>query len=75
MVTGPPISTRCAQEAPAAEEVALQPPFQGVLAEHLHDAPVRGQVAAVGVLREVLAEPRLLGDLVHSVEPVGKPLG
>jgi hypothetical protein len=38
------------QAVPAAEDVALQPPFQGVLAEHLHDAPVRGQVAAVGVL-------------------------
>ena len=55
---------------PAARDVALQPPFQGVLAEHLHDAPVGGQVAAVGVLREVLAERRLFGDLVHSVEPV-----
>jgi hypothetical protein len=43
---------------PAAQDVALQPPFQGVLAEHLHDAPVGGQVAAVGVLREVLAAKR-----------------
>ena len=47
------------QAVPAAQDVALQPPFQGVLAEHLHDAPVWGQVAAVGVLREILAEPGL----------------
>src|SRR5208283_2442281 len=39
--------------------------------EHFHDAPVQGQVAAVGVLGEVLAEPRLLGDLVDGVELVG----
>ena len=29
---------------PAAQQVALQPAFHGVLAEHLHDAAVRAQV-------------------------------
>ena len=42
------------QTVPAAQKVALQPPFDGVLAEHLHDAAFGSEFAAVGVLREVL---------------------
>jgi len=40
---------------PAAQSVALQPPFHGVLAEASHDPPFLGQFAAVGVFREVLS--------------------
>jgi hypothetical protein len=32
------------ESAPAAQNVTLQPPFNGVLAEHLHDAPSASSV-------------------------------
>src|SRR5262249_39989554 len=56
---------------PAAQKVPLEPPFHGMLAEHLHDATVRSKVATVRVFREVLAEPNLLGDFVDGLELVG----
>ena len=59
------------QAMPAAQNITLQPPFHGVLAEHLHDAAVRGKLAAVGVFREVLAEPDLLADFIDGLELVG----
>ena len=56
---------------PAAQQVAFQPAFDGVLAEHLHDAAFGRQIAAVGILREVLCQPHLLGDIVEGLQPVG----
>ena len=46
------------EEAVAAgEDVAFEPAFEGVLAEHLHDAAVGGEFAAVGVFGEVAVDP------------------
>src|SRR5262245_57713269 len=50
------------QAVPAAQNIALQPSFHGVLAEHFHDAAVRGKLAAVGVFRKILAKPNLLAN-------------
>ncbi len=58
------------ETVPAAQQVTLQPAFDGVLAEHLHDAAVRGQFAAVRVLREILPQPDLLADFVDRLELV-----
>ncbi|CRK12876.1 hypothetical protein BN1723_009833, partial [Verticillium longisporum] len=52
----------------AREDVALEPALAGVLREHLHDAALHGEVAAVGVLVKVLAEPDLGRRLVHLAE-------
>jgi len=38
-----------------------------VLAEHLHDPAFGSQIAAVGVLREILCQPHLLGDIVERL--------
>ena len=58
------------QTMPAGEDVALQPPFHSVLAEHLHNATVRRKLPAVLVFREVLAEPDLLADFVEGLKHV-----
>jgi hypothetical protein len=58
------------EPVPAGEEVAFEPAFEGVLGEHLEDAAVGGELAAVGILREVVGEPELLGRPVHVVELV-----
>ena len=55
------------EAVPAGQQVAFEPALERVLAEHLHDAAVGRQIAAVGVLGEILAEPGLLGDLVDRV--------
>ena len=56
---------------PAAQQVALQPSFDGVLAEHLHDPAFGSELAAVGVLGEILRQPHFLGDVVERLQPVG----
>ena len=56
---------------PAAQDVTLQPPFHGVLAEHLHNSAVRCELPAVSILREVLAEPDLLTNFIDGLELVG----
>ena len=58
------------QSMPAAQDITLQPPFDGVLTEHLHDATVRGQLPAVGVFREILAKPNLLTNFIDGLELV-----
>jgi hypothetical protein len=41
---------------PAAQQVAFQPAFDRKLAEHFHDAALRRQFAAIGVLGEMFSE-------------------
>jgi hypothetical protein len=53
------------------EQVALEPALERVLGEHLHDAPVGSELAAVRVHRQVAGEPGLLARLVHGIELVG----
>jgi len=48
----------------------LEPALERVLREHLHDAPVRRQLAPVGIDRQVVREPGLLARLVDGVELV-----
>ena len=58
------------EAVPAGQQIAFEPALQRVLAEHLHDPAVGRQLAAVGVLGEVLAQPGLLGHLVDRGQPV-----
>ena len=41
------------------EDVAFEPAFEGVLAQHLHDAALGGEVTAVGVLGQGCGHPGL----------------
>ena len=59
------------EAVPAREQVAFEPAEQGVLREHLHDAAVGRELAAVGVLRQHVGHPRLLGRLVDRLQAVG----
>ena len=56
------------------QQIALVPALQGVLGEHLQDAPIRGQLATIGVLRQIVREPQLLADLIDGVELVRRIL-
>jgi hypothetical protein len=56
---------------PAAQNVTLQPSFDGMLAEYLHYPPIWSKLTAVSVLGEVLSEPDLLGDFINRLESVG----
>ena len=56
------------------EEIAFEPAEQRVLREHLHDASVARQLAAVGVLRQHVGHPRLLARAVDGLQPVGRRL-
>jgi hypothetical protein len=38
-----------------------------VLAEHLHDTPIRRQFAAILIFREVLSNPEFLGGLIDRL--------
>ena len=59
------------EEAVAAgENVAFEPAFEGVLAEHLHDAAGKVELAAVGVFRFVLREPGFFRSGVNGREAV-----
>src|SRR5215831_20353745 len=55
----------------AAQDITFKPAFDGVLAQHLHDSTVRREIAAVGIFRKVLAEPRFLADLINCLEHIG----
>jgi hypothetical protein len=59
------------QTVPAGQQVALQPSFDCVLAEHLHNAAFGSEVSAVGILGEILCQPDLFGDVVERFQPVG----
>ena len=50
----------------SAEDVALEPPFERMLAEDLHDPPVGGEFAAVRVFGEDLCHPGFFARLVNS---------
>jgi len=52
------------------EQVALQPSEQRVLGEHLHDAPVAGKLAAVGVFRQQVGHPGLLARAIDRLQSV-----
>jgi hypothetical protein len=52
------------------QHVALEPTFDRVLREHLHDPTRERQVASVLVLGQVVAQPHLLACLVHLAELV-----
>src|SRR5208282_1026599 len=56
---------------PAAQNVTLQPSFDGMLAEYLHYAAIWSELTAVSVLREVLCQPDLFGDFINRFESVG----
>ena len=58
------------QSMPAAQDITLQPSFHGVLAEHFHHPAIRGQLPAVGILREILAKPNLLTNFIDGLELV-----
>ena len=53
------------------EQIALEPAEQRVLRQHLHDAAVARELAAVGVLRQHVGHPGLLAHLVDRLQPVG----
>ena len=55
----------------AGENVGFEPAFEGVLAEHLHDAAEKVELAAVGVFRFVLGEPCFFGCGVDAVRLIG----
>ena len=59
------------QAVTTGEQVAFEPAFDGVFAEHLHHASVRSDLGSVGVFRKCLREPGLAAGLVDSVELVG----
>src|SRR5271155_3671005 len=56
---------------PPAQNVALKPSFDGMLADFLNYAAFWRNLPAVCALGEVRSEPDLLGDLVNCFEPVG----
>ena len=56
---------------PAGQNVAFEPPLDGVLAEHLHDATASCKLPAIGIFREVLAEPHLLTNFIDGLKLVG----
>ena len=58
-----------AEEAvPTGQEVALEPPLAGVLAQDLHDAPLLGEVVVLG---KRLCHPDPVRHLEHCAEAVG----
>ena len=59
---------------PAGEQIPFEPPEQRVLRQHLHDAAVARELAAVGVLRQHIGHPRLLARLVDRLQSVGRGL-
>jgi hypothetical protein len=55
----------------ASQNVAFQPPFDGVLTQHLHNATLGGKLAAISVFREIFAEPDLFPNFIDGLELVG----
>ena len=52
------------------EQVTLQPAFERMLGEQLHDASVLGKLTAVLILRIVLGQPGLLTGLIDGLQLV-----
>ena len=59
------------EAVPARQEIALEPALAEMLGQHLHHAPVRGEVL---VGRQRLGVPRAVRDLEDVVEPVRRRL-
>ena len=59
------------QAVPAGEQVAFEPAFAQMLAQHLHDAAVDAEID-VDVLD--LGHPLLAGDFVDGLQPVRRGL-
>ena len=59
------------QAVAAGKDVAFEPAFERVLAEHLHHAAEDVEFAAVGIFRLVFGKPGLLRSGVDRGEPVG----
>ncbi len=53
-----------------SEQVTFQHSFESVLAQHLHDAAVRGEVASVIVFGKALLDPEFLAHFVEVIELV-----
>ena len=62
---------RVKQAVAPGEQIALEPAEQRVLGQHLHDAAVARELAAVGVLRQHVRHPGLLAHLVDRLESIG----
>src|SRR5208283_3717205 len=58
------------QTVPATQDITLQPSFDGMLAQHLHHASIRSELAAISVLGKVFSEPDFFGHLVDRFETV-----
>ena len=62
------------QAVAAGQEIAFEPAFERVLAEHLHDAAIGSDVCAVGVFRLDLLKPSLQAGLIDILQPIGRVL-
>ena len=59
------------ETVPPGQQVSFEHAFHRVLAEHLDDAAIRREFAAILVLGKVLGDPEFLGDLVDCLQFVG----
>ena len=58
----------------ASENVTFKPAFEGVLTQHLHNAPGDIEFTAVRVFRFVFGKPCFLRSGIDRCEPVGGSL-
>ena len=65
---------RIEESVPAGQQVAFQPAFERVLAEHLHHAAVGSDVGAIGILGLDRRHPGLETRLVNILQPIGRVL-
>ena len=59
------------EAVPSGQQIAFEPAFQGVFAEHLHDPAVARELAAVGVFGYQFRHPGFLAGLVDGRQPIG----
>ncbi len=62
------------QTVAAGEEVAFEPAFERVFAEHFHHAAVGSDVRAVGVFWLDFGEPRFQGGFVDVLQAIRRVL-
>ena len=55
---------------PAAQQITLQPTFDRMLAEHLHNTAIRRKFAAIGVFGKIFRKPDFFGDIVERLQLV-----
>ena len=65
---------RVKQAVPAGEDVAFEPAFERVFAEHFHHAAIGGDVRAVGVLWLDLGKPRFQGGFIDILQAIRRIL-